>query len=261
MVESTELIRRNEGGVAQLLLKRPAKRNAISESLFVALREHLRDLDGDDSVRLVIFRSGVPGVFCAGADLETMADPRPAELERQFDLLLACIDAFRSCAKPILTVVQGDCLGVGCALAAASDIAVAGADARFALPEIRLGLAPVLAMAVLAPVVAQRHLVHWSASGRHFSAREAREGGLLTSVVAEEELETFVAQLAGEFGQADAAALAQVKSTARMLYPPNSAAMRDPLMRDMIATATAPAARLAIDGFLQRKRRPKASID
>jgi enoyl-CoA hydratase/carnithine racemase len=253
---STELIREDEHGVARLWLKRPTKRNAISESLFIALREGLREIERDENVRLVILRSGVPGVFCAGADLQTMADPHPAELERQFDLLLGCLDAFQNCAKPILTVIQGDCLGVGCALAAASDFAVAEADARFALPEIRLGLAPVLAMAALAPVVARRQLVYWSASGRHFSAAEAQQAGLLTSVVPVAALEGFVAQLAGDLSRSDGAALAQVKSTARMLYPTASTAGYEPLMRDMIATATSPAARSAIDGFLQRKRHP-----
>jgi enoyl-CoA hydratase/carnithine racemase len=250
---STELIREDEGGVARLWLKRPAKRNAISESLFIELCDILCDIAHDDGTRLVLLGSAVPGVFCAGADLRTMADPDPAELERQFGLLLACLDAFRTCAKPILTVIRGDCLGVGCALAAVSDIAIAEAGVRFALPEIRLGLAPVLAMAALAPVVDQRQLLYWSASGCLFSAAQAQQAGLLTSVLAADELEAFVAQLAGDLARADGSALALVKATARNVYPAAPAAMDGVLMRDMLATATGPAARSAIEGFLQKK--------
>ena len=97
-------------GVAVLTLARPARRNAISEALYIALRDGVRDAERDERARVVVIRSGVPGVFCAGADIATMADPRPAELTRQFDLLLACIDAFRTCRKLIVTAVQGDCL-------------------------------------------------------------------------------------------------------------------------------------------------------
>jgi enoyl-CoA hydratase/carnithine racemase len=249
-----ELVREDREGVARLLLKRPAKRNAISEALYVALRDTLREVARDDSVRFVIFRSGVPGVFCAGADIATMADPRPAELQRQFDLLIECIDAFRNCPKPVLTVIDGDCLGVGCAIAAASDVVVARSDVQFALPEIRIGLAPVLAMAALAPVVSERKLVLWAASGRHFSAQDADAAGLVTSVVAPDALDAFVVDLERELGHADRAVLAQIKATARMLYGAQ-AAPRDRLMQDMLATTTAPPARTAIDRFLQRNWR------
>lgn len=255
MVGSEELVREDQDGVARLWLRRPAKRNAMSETLYIALREALHAITRDEAVRLVVFRSGVSGVFCAGSDIATMADPRADELERQFGLLLGCTEAFRACAKPVVTVVDGDCFGVGCALVAASDMAVAQADARFALPEIKLGLAPVLAMAALAPVVAERQLVYWSASGRHFSAGEAHAAGLLTSVVAADALDAFVTQLVDELGRADGTALAQVKATARTVYGASSPVERDLLMRDMIAAATAPAARAAIEGFLQRKRR------
>jgi hypothetical protein len=64
-----------------------------------------------------------------------------------------------------------------------------------------------------------------------------------------------VTQLVDGLGRADSAALAQIKSAARMVYGAGSAAPRDRLMRDMIATASAPAARAAIEGFLQRRRR------
>ena len=250
-----ELVREDHDGVARLWLKRPAKRNAITEALYVALRDNLREIARDGAIRLVVFRSGVPGVFCAGADIGTMADPHPAELSRQFDLLLNCLEAFRACVKPIMTVVDGDCFGVGCALVAASDIAIARADARFALPEIKLGLAPVLAMAALAPVVAQRQLVLWSVTGGHFSAEEARAAGLLTSLVAGDALDSYATRLVDELIRADGAALAQVKATARMVYGAGSPGTRDRLMRDMVAAATAPAARTAIENFLQRRRR------
>jgi enoyl-CoA hydratase/carnithine racemase len=252
-LSSAELDHQLHEGVARLSLNRPARRNAISESLFVALRDALHAVDRNELARVVVLRSAVPGIFCAGADVETMADERPAELERHFDLLLECLDAFRSCSKPIVTVVQAGCLGAGCSLAAASDIVIAGADARFSLPEIKLNLAPVLAMAALAPVMQARRLFYWSATGRSFSADEACEIGLVTEVVAAAEIDAFANKLIAELVRTEPAAMTQIKRTARMLVRQLGAATDDILMNDMIATATHPAARRKIREFLQPK--------
>lgn len=243
-----------QDGVAQLSLNRPGRRNAISEDLFVQLRDSVRDFGHDDRVRVIVLRSAVPGIFSAGADINTLSDPRPAELERQFRLLLECVDAFRAVPKPIVAVVQYDCLGAGCSLAAASDIVVAEAGARFALPEILLDLAPVLAMEALAPVVSMRSLVYWAATGRHVSADEAREAGLVTLVMPAAELEAGVSGLVSDLNRASSAALGHVKRAAVALGRQLSDENRRELMEAMIATATHPAARGAIARFLNRKR-------
>ena len=247
-----ELDRTFRDGVAHLTLNRPGKRNAISESLFVRLRDTVRESGHDASVRVIVLRSSVPGIFSAGADIHTLSDPQPAELERQFRLLLECVNAFRAAPKPIVTVVQYDCLGAGCSLAAASDIVIAETGARFALPEILLGLAPVLAMAALAPVVSIRTLVYWAATGRHVSADEAREAGLVTLVMPAAELEVGVSGLVSDLNRASSAALGHLKRSAAVLGHQLSDKNRRELMKAMIDTATHPVARDAIDRFLNR---------
>ncbi len=241
-------------GVAEMSLNRPARRNAISESMFVLLRERVRAYGADDAVRVIVLRSAVAGTFCAGADINTMADPRPAELERQFALLMECVDALRATPVPVVTVVEGDCLGAGCALAAASDIVVAHAAVRFALPEVVLGLAPVLAMAALAPVVGLRRLVYWSATGRWFSAEEAREAGLVTLTLASEEFGDSVARLIRDLASTAPAAQRHLKRAAVILGTTQLNSARDQLMREMIATASHPAARDSIERFLAHKK-------
>jgi enoyl-CoA hydratase/carnithine racemase len=249
-----EVVCRVRDGMAELTLNRPASRNAISEPMYVRLRELLCTYGEDKSVRLIVLRSAVAGTFCAGADINTMADPSPAELERQFTLLTECVDAFRATQVPVVTVVEGDCLGAGCALVAASDIVVAHAAARFALPEVVLGLAPVLAMAALAPVVALRRLFYWSATGRWFSAEEAREAGLVTLTIAPAEFDGGVKRLIEDLARTAAAAQRHLKRAAVILGTPHMDAARDELMREMIATASNPAARKAIGRFLSRKK-------
>lgn len=246
---------RIDDGVGRLSLNRPDRRNAISEAMFVQLHESVQALDQDSAVRIIVLRSAVPGIFCAGADIGTLADPRPAGLQHQFELLVACIDAFRATAKPVVTVVHGDCLGAGCSLAAASDVVIAGAGARFALPEVFLGLAPVLAMAALAPVVSMRSLVYWSATGRHVSAYEARDAGLVTLVVPDAELETSATGLTDDLRRHGGAALGGVKRAAALLGGHSVDVDPQVLMTAMLATATHPEAREAIVRFLERKRR------
>jgi enoyl-CoA hydratase/carnithine racemase len=250
----TEIVCSVREGVVELSLDRPACRNAISEQMFVRLRDVVRTLGKDESTRLVVLRSTTPGRFCAGADIGTMADPRPEALERQFTMLVECVDAFRDAPMPIVTVVDGDCLGAGCTLAAASDIVVVHEMARFALPEVFLGLAPVLAMAALAPVVAPRLLVYWSATGRWFSPAEAREGGLATLVLPADGFESAVAGLIRELASIEPAAQRHLKRAAGILSTSSTAQARERLMKEMIATASHPAARAAIERFLSRKR-------
>ena len=241
-------------GVAELSLNRPARRNAISEPMFVRLRDLLRALGKDESTRLVVLRSTTPGRFCAGADIGTMADPRPEELERQFNLLMECVDAFRNAPMPIVAVVDGDCLGAGCTLAAASDIVIAHEAARFSLPEVFLGIAPVLAMAAMAPVVAPRSLVYWSSTGRWISPNDARDGGLVSLVLSADAFEVGVESLVREVSSIEPAAQRHLKRAAAILAASPTEQARGRLMKEMIATASHPAARSAIERFLSRKR-------
>ncbi|CAG0972658.1 2,3-dehydroadipyl-CoA hydratase [Gammaproteobacteria bacterium] len=254
VAEGDEIVWSIREGVATLSLNRPARRNAISETMFVRLRDLVGEFGRDESARLVVLRSMTPGYFCAGADVRTMADPRPEELARQFTLLIECVDALRNAPMPIVTVVDGDCLGAGCTLAAASDIVVAHEAARFALPEVFLGIAPVLAMSALAPVVSPRSLVYWSATGRWISSVEAREAGLATLVLGDDEFEAGVAGLIRDVASIEPAAQRSVRRAASILATPITMQVRERLMKEMIATASHPAARTAIEQFLSRKR-------
>jgi len=249
-----ELVIKIADGVGHLSLDRPQRRNAISESLFVQLREAVEVFGTDDRVRVIVLRSAVPRIFSAGADIHTLADSRPNELDRQFGLLMTCVDAIRGVSKPVVAVVQGDCLGAGCSLVAAADFVVADEGARFSLPEIHLDLAPVLAMAALFPVVSVRNLVYWAATGRFISSEDARAAGLVTLVVPPSELDSSVASLVSDLKRPSSVTLGHVKRTATTLARQVSDDERRGLFDRMIATATFPNTQAAIGAFLKRKR-------
>lgn len=127
------------GGVVRLTLSRPKAHNAFNDHLLLLLAEQLRVLAGDDSVRCVVVTGGLKS-FCAGGDLAEMSAATPVQLwaspRHEY------WNEIHSFPKPLIAAVNGPAFGGGFELALASDIIVAGDNARFALPEIKLGFIP-----------------------------------------------------------------------------------------------------------------------
>ena len=133
------LLERPEQGVALLRLNRPAVLNALNMRLREALAEHVRRLDECADTRVIVL-TGNGTAFAAGADLNELAEASALEIqqrgvERHWQALAAC-------RKPLIAAVEGYALGGGCELAMHCDLIVAGASARFAQPEIRVGVMP-----------------------------------------------------------------------------------------------------------------------
>ncbi|HEK9093145.1 enoyl-CoA hydratase [Pseudomonas aeruginosa] len=133
------LLERPEQGVALLRLNRPAVLNALNMRLREALAEHVRRLDECADTRVIVL-TGNGTAFAAGADLNELAEASALEIqqrgvERHWQALAAC-------RKPLIAAVEGHALGGGCELAMHCDLIVAGASARFAQPEVRVGVMP-----------------------------------------------------------------------------------------------------------------------
>lgn len=241
------------GGVATLMLDRPSHRNAVSAAMFRAIVEAVDAAARDERVRVIELCSALPGMFCAGADIASLADPSSEALGAGFRLLEDCVAALRACDKPVLSVVDGDCFGAGCAFAAASDVVLASDEARFCLPEMHLDLAPALAMAALHPVVQPRKLVFWAATGRLFPAREACEGGLVSESVPRVDIETARRRVLAELSRPSSFTFGAFKRARALLVGEH--AQRDRALFDtMLTTATYPATQAAVAAFLSRKR-------
>jgi len=242
-----------DGAVARITLDRPSHRNAVSAAMFDAIAAAVRAANVDDRVRVVEIRSALDGMFCAGADIASLADPSRDALAVGFRRLEDCVAALRASAKPVLTVIDGDCLGAGCALAAASDVVVASDRSRFCLPEMHLDLAPVLAAAALYPVVQPRKLALWAATGRFVPAREACAAGLVSEVCPAPDLDAAARTLAAELARPSTYTFERFKRALALLA--GDAAGRDEaLLATMLETATHPATQAAVAAFMARKR-------
>jgi len=172
-------------GVEVVTINRPDRRNAFNAELISALRETFETLRGAEGVRVVLIR-GAGEVFCAGADLEWMRDAAGySEAENREDAFEMAQMLKALWDLPALTVamVQGGAFGGGAGLAAACDVAIATADAKFSFSEVRLGLIAATISPYVVAAVGPRAARTLFATGKVFDAAYAERAGLITEVV------------------------------------------------------------------------------
>ena len=129
------LLTAQDGATAVVTISNPAKRNAMTLTMWRELPPLLERLAADRSVRVLVL-TGEGGTFCAGADIAGLRDggdgAQHAAVEAE--------EALAAFPKPTVAVVRGYCVGGGCQLAAACDLRLAAADARFGVTPARLGI-------------------------------------------------------------------------------------------------------------------------
>jgi enoyl-CoA hydratase len=177
--------REDSGGIAVLHLNRPDRRNALSGALIEAILAAFDAIDADRSVRVAIL-TGRGKSFCAGGDLaDGLGGPDgflAAHRGRgRFAEVLGRIPKVR---VPVIAALNGDALGGGLGLAAACDLVVADPAANLGTPEIKLGLFPMIILAVLKRQVPQKALMELVLTGGKVDAARARDLGLVNRVSA-----------------------------------------------------------------------------
>jgi enoyl-CoA hydratase len=185
-----------EPGIVVLTLDRPERLNALSADLLRELHAVLDALAADPSVRVLVLTGAGRG-FCAGLDLTAfdMGGPDRATRSPQAGLALqkhiaALVPKLRALPQVVVSAVNGPAAGGGLALALASDVRLAGAAARFNVAFVRLGLSGCdIGVSWLLPrLVGASRAFELLLTGRIIDAGEADRIGLVTRVVADEEL-------------------------------------------------------------------------
>jgi len=182
-------------GVHTLSLNRPAAFNALSEALLAALRAELARIASDERVRVVVL-AAAGKAFCAGHDLKEMrSTPSLAYYRTLFDQCGEVMLAIQQLPVPVLARVQGMATAAGCQLVAQCDLAVASADARFAVSGIKLGLFCATPSVALSRNLGRKDAFEMLITGDFISAHEAKERGLLNRVVEPAALDAEVERL------------------------------------------------------------------
>ncbi|KAG0722573.1 Methylglutaconyl-CoA hydratase, mitochondrial [Chionoecetes opilio] len=129
-------------GITVFGLNRPQAKNAISKNLLKEFMEGIENVRHDRSVRVVLVRSMVPGVFCAGADLKERAKMKPEEVGPFVAKARACISDIENLPMPVIVALDGIALGGGLEMALACDLRVAATTTKMGLVETKLAIIP-----------------------------------------------------------------------------------------------------------------------
>ncbi len=131
-----------DNGIAVLGLNRPDARNAFGKNLVNQLTDAVSTIEQDKKVRVLILRSLVPKVFCAGADLRERSKMEPQEVANFVSSLRDFMRDLEALSAPVISALDGVALGGGLEMALASDIRTASAEAKMGLVETKLAIIP-----------------------------------------------------------------------------------------------------------------------
>jgi enoyl-CoA hydratase len=173
-------------GVATITLNRPEARNALSSALIRELVEAFDRANSDEEVRVVIL-TGAGEAFCAGVDLKEFGklDGAPAPDPKRPD----CWQAMARCERPIIGAINGPAVTGGFEIALACDVLIASSRARFADTHARVGVIPGAGLSQrLSRAIGIYRAKYLSLTGNFMPAQQAAEWGLVSHVVAPEDL-------------------------------------------------------------------------
>lgn len=182
-----------KGSIATITINAPDKMNAIELEMWAEIYTVMSRLSNDNSIRVVIFKGEGSKAFSSGADISRFAEERFNSKQAKnyaSSGFLKGLEAVSSFPKPVLSLIQGYCVGGGIELAAATDIRIAGENCMFGIPAAKLGL-----------VAGHKELRHFVQkigpskttemlfTGRLFTSKEMFSAGFLSQIVPDEEVE------------------------------------------------------------------------
>jgi len=208
-----DLIVEQAGKILTIQLNRPAKKNALTQAMYLGMIHALESADADDSIHCVYLR-GTAECFCAGNDLKDFLETG-AQAAAEF---VKCISRVK---KPIVAAVNGPAVGVGTTMLLHCDLVVAAEDAYFMMPFTDLGLCPEAGASYLLP----RMLGYSRASellllGARIDAAKACELGLINRVCAAEQYISAGWELAEVLAAKPLAAILATKALIRKHQAP-----------------------------------------
>lgn len=212
-MESLIIARRD--GVLEITLNDPENGNLVTAESGDAIVAALEAIE--PGTKLVRF-AGAGADFCRGRRSPPLdrAKATPLEFRRAIaDGPLRLYNAFKNAAVPILGIVQGKALGVGCALAALCDVTLAADDAIFQVPELGHGIVPTLVMSALVGRVPEKAIAGLVLTRETIGAQKAEALGIVTRVVPAAALQAEGERVAASLAEVSAEALAAVKDYLR----------------------------------------------
>jgi len=243
------------GAVRLITLNRPQALNALNNQLMDELSAALDQAEGDAGIRAIVI-TGSEKAFAAGADIKEMQPKTYAEAFGE-DFITRNYERVARCRKPVIAAVAGFALGGGCELAMMCDFVIAGDNAKFGQPEIKLGVMPGIGGTQrLTRFVGKSKAMEMCLTGRMIDAAEAERAGLASRVVPVAELVNEAMRAAEAIGEMSLPIVMMTKETINRAYETTLAEgirFERRLFHSMFATADQ---KEGMAAFIE-KRKPK----
>ena len=186
-------ITRDENGVARMTIGDARKANILNTPVMERLLAGFEKLAQDRTLRVLVLTGSGDRSFIGGADVREMAALDQASATQFIGKLCAVCEAVRAFPAPAVARVNGWCLGGGLELAMACDLRVASTAAKFAMPEVRLGIPSVIHAALMPRLIGSARARWMILTGATIDAQTALDWGLVNAVAAPEALDAAVA--------------------------------------------------------------------
>jgi len=200
-IMAEHLIReKGDNFVGSITLNRPENLNTFNSPMAGELSEALLEMDADLNVRVIVVK-GAGKAFCAGIDVNELADKTTLEYRAWIEHMEQPLITIAKMKKPVIAQVQGVAAANGMGLVAAADLAIAAENTKMGLTAINVGLNCVGPVIPVARCVGRKKALELLLYGNLIKADEAKELGLINRIVAKDELEEQTMAWAAELAQ------------------------------------------------------------
>jgi enoyl-CoA hydratase len=202
------IILEKEAGIAKITFNRPDALNALNNQTRLEFRNAMKEVENDNDIKVLII-TGAGRAFIAGSDIKELKSTTPLEAHD----ITRLGEIIENLDKPVIAAVNGFALGGGCEIAMACDIIIASEKAKFGQPEVNIGVIPggggTQRWQRVVGVYKAKELIF---TGEIIDAKEAERIGLVNRVVAVDELETVVKEMANKIAAKSSAAIRLAKA-------------------------------------------------
>lgn len=203
--------------VGLIRLNRPKQLNALNDTVMNELSAALLAFDGDDAIGAIVL-TGSEKAFAAGADIGAMKDFSFMDIYMS-NYFSRNWETLRNVRKPVIAAVMGYALGGGCEVAMMCDVIIAGDNARFGQPEIKLGIIPGAGGTQRLPLaIGKAKAMDLLLTGRTMDAQEAERAGLVSRVAPVGEALDLALEVAREISQMPLAAVMMLKESVNRAF-------------------------------------------
>jgi len=212
-----DIIVERRGRIGIITFNRPKALNALCDSLIAELGQAIDEFESDDQIGAIIL-TGSAKAFAAGADIKEMKDRNYVDVYQK-DFITRGWERVAHCRKPVIAAVAGYALGGGCEIAMMCDIILAADNAKFGQPEITIGVLPGAGGTQrLTRFVGKSKAMEMCLTGRTMDATEAERSGLVSRIVAVDQLMDEAIKLAERIASMSVPIAMMVKESVNRAY-------------------------------------------